>query len=273
MKLARSLGSVSAALLLTFAGVARADLPPPPGQTRVDYTFRVSGKTADVSLVAFPMYGKNDRHFAAIELDKDLRPVQGYTPGIYSLDAATLASLDGKDDDAIKAVLASKARVCVKEVPRVFTVADSTNVSAMTDVFTVEATASACKASFAKTLYASAKGDKAEGSVDAKGHRVAPKPFGGDLPAVGDLGFPLGTAATPSPSTSSVGAPTTPTAPTSTASTTGPSTDGTAPQRGGCAGCATAGGTTTTEAALAVAVTLGALARRRSARRSRAARP
>ena len=160
------------------------------------YAFQVTGSVQGVELVAYPMNtGSGTARFLRLELDKEWRPVQGFVPGIYSLpaaDAADLALFDGKDDDALGRVLASKGHVCAKAVPRVFQVSVDTKIEAMVDVFRVDATPSGCRAALVKTLYSNAQGAHGEGSVDASGRRVPPEPFGDDLPEVGDLGFPLG---------------------------------------------------------------------------------
>jgi hypothetical protein len=65
-------------LVASFVTVeSRADLPPPPGQTRVDYTFRVTGSVRDVVIVAFPIYVSGGKHALELELEKEVRPVQG----------------------------------------------------------------------------------------------------------------------------------------------------------------------------------------------------
>lgn len=223
---------------------ARADLPPPPGQTRVGYSFRVTGKVSGAVLVAYPMYNSAGGNVVELALGQDAVPVQGFTPGIYSLSAADVASLRGQEAAAVTDLLAKRAHVCVKAVPRVFSVPSATHVTSIVDVFEVDASATGCRTTFAKTLYGGGGGEKGEGSVDASGRRVPPAPFGDDLPPVGDLGFPLGGTG---PSPASRG------------------TD--APARGGCAGCAVSetehGG-----AAIAALALAGAWGRRRRARRS-----
>lgn len=245
---------------LTASVTARADLPPPPGQTRVSYSFRVGGKWEGVALVAFPMYTSGGGLVARIETGKDLTPFQGYTPGIYAMRAGDVASIsETKDDAAVRKLLDEKARVCVKQVPRVFTVPTSTKVHGIVDVFTVEATPDKCSASLEKSLYRGERGVEGEGKIDASGRRVPPSPFGSELPPVN--GIPASSAsATPEPSRWSDGA-----ASTETRATPTPSES-----RGGCAGCAL-GGVRPTESGplvLAAWVALGAL--RRSRRRARA---
>jgi hypothetical protein len=227
MAIRRVIGILGAVVLSgsICESVVRADLPPEPGQTRVDYTFRASGTETGVVLIAFPMYNSAGGHVLPLDLDKDARPVQGYTPGIYSLSADDAASLKGnEDDESIASTLKAKAHLCVKKVPRLFTVPTPTNITSVADVFHIDATTTACVASFQKTLYAGANGEKGEGTIDKAGHRLPPAPFGHDLPVVGDLGFVLGPTTAPS----STAAP-------STDSTT--PIDNTSPPRAGCASC------------------------------------
>ncbi len=195
---------------LATTGSARADLPPPEGQTRVAYSFRVVGSVAGVVLVAFPTDAPNRGQYAQLELDKDWTLVQGFRPGIYSIASADFAALGDKDATEVRQILATKGRVCVKTVPRVFQVPEDTKVSAMTDVFRIDATPQACRVSLQKTIYTGPNGERGEGSVDESGQRIVPEPFGDDLPEVAGLGFTPGPAAT-------------------------------APSRGGCAACSASG--------------------------------
>src|SRR5262249_9193540 len=93
---------------LTVDGAARADLPPPPGQTKVDYTVRVQSSTQGVELVAYPTYVSEGGSVERVTAGKDLRFFQGYTPGIYSISAEDVASLVGKEGDKIDKVLSAK---------------------------------------------------------------------------------------------------------------------------------------------------------------------
>ncbi|MBK7584537.1 MAG: hypothetical protein IPI67_30665 [Myxococcales bacterium] len=249
-------------------GIARADLPPPDGQTGVDYAFRVSGAATGVVLVAFPMYSSDGGHILKLAFDQDARPVQGWTPGIYSVGADALASIkDTADDDAIRALLASKAHMCVKQVPRVRHVPRATRVNSITDVFRVEATAAACKTTFDKTLYGGAKGMQGEGTVDTTGRRLAPAPFGSELPNVGDLGFTLTQPAlTPPPAITPTSPAPTPSPPTPATSTARPDS-GSPPSRSGCAGCAVPSSQESNQRPAAWAVFAVGLLRRRRARK------
>jgi hypothetical protein len=260
-----SAGVLGLVVGLTVQSAARADLPPPPGQTRVNYTVRVTSSTRGVELVAYPTYVSAGGSLARVTPDQDLRFFQGYTPGIYSLPAEDAASLVGKDSAQIDKILAAKAHVCVKKVPRVFTVPSATKVTSMIDVFQIEATTGGCHASLAKTIYAGANGEHGEGTVDASGHRLPPAPFGKDLPLVEDLGFPLGTSG----AASAAGAP--PQAPESAPSQAPESAPPSAreevsPPRAGCAGCALPAGSQTGADALAL-LALGLSASRRARRR------
>lgn len=166
---------------------ARADLPPPPGQTRVSYSFRVAGEVRDVVLVAFPIYTAGGKYALELELGKDATPVQGWTPGIYAIRAGDFSPVkDSTDDSAVRQVLESKGRLCVKKVPRVFTVPTSTKVTSLRDEFAVQATPEGCRATLEKTLYRGANREEGEGTVDSSGRRVPPAPFGSELPAIGD---------------------------------------------------------------------------------------
>lgn len=244
----RILGAALFGLVAVSAGDARADLPPPPGQTRVGYSFRVTGTVKDAVLVAYPLYNSGGGTVVDIVFDKDLVPIQGWTPGIYSLssaDATALRAIQEPKDAAD--FLEKKAHVCVKSVPRLFNVPSATHVSSAVDVFQIDATATSCKASFAKSIYTGEKGEKGEGTVDAAGHRIVPAPFGKGLPDVGDLGFALDGKAPPTPSTPPTSSPSA--APSGVPSSTPSSfptaapqpTDDNAPKRGGCAGCIVSG--------------------------------
>lgn len=238
-----ALGMISGLLALGSLGDSRADLPPPDGQTRVSYSFRVTGSTKDAVLVAFPMYVADGSNALALSLDRDEMCVQGYTPGIYSLPTADAASLAGKDQAKVKEILAAKGTPCVKAVPRVFTVPTPTRVTSIVDVFAIEAGAGSCRTSFAKTVYGGARGEKGEGGVDGSGHRLPPQPFGDDLPAVGDLGFSLeGTSKGSSPA---------------------------AAGRGGCAGCTASGSDVRGSGALGLGLVFAACALGRGRTRSR----
>lgn len=228
--------------------LAQADLPPPPGKTQVHYAVRVTGAPQGVVLVAHPTYVSSGGSVEQLTADKDLVPIKGYTPGIYSLSAEDAASLAGKSGDVVKAVLAAKGHVCVQEVPRVFTVPTETKITSIIDVVKVEATPASCRASLEKTLYGGANGEKGEGGVDASGHRLPPPPFSGeDLPVV--TGFDIGGA---KPVSSS---PQTPSSPPAEA------------PRTGCSGCSTPAGTSAGGFALAL-IALAGVAIRRGRRRS-----
>src|SRR5689334_11620129 len=89
---------------LTVETAARADLPPPPGQTRVSYTVRVISSTQGAALVAYPTYASGGGSVELVTPNQDLKFFQGYTPGIYSLPAEEAASLVGKDSAQVDKV-------------------------------------------------------------------------------------------------------------------------------------------------------------------------
>lgn len=233
---------------LLLPRLAQADLPPPPGKTQVHYAVRVTGTPEGVVLVAHPTYVSSGGSVAQLTADKDLVPIKGYTPGIYSLSADDAAALAGKSGDEVKTVLAAKGHVCVREVPRVFTVPTETKITSIVDVVKIEATPASCRASLEKTLYGGANGEKGEGGVDGSGHRLPPPPFSGeDLPVV--TGFDIAGA---KPASSSAQTPSSPPA---------------EPPRTGCSGCSTPAGTSTGGGVLA-AIALAGVAIRRRQRRS-----
>ena len=245
---------------LVAAPTAHADLPPPEGQTRVAYRFRVTGAASGAVLVAYPMYNSAGGTVLELKLDQDALTFQGYMPGIYSFSSADAAALTGKDDAAFKDDLAKKGHVCVKAVPRVFSVQSSTLVTAITDVFEVDASATACRAKFKTTLYGGANGEKGEGGVDASGHRTPSAPFGSDLPVVGDMGLGIDGKSTAGGGTASPSA-------VADASSSVPS-HGTDPApRAGCAGCAVSTARSSATAEWLALGLAGALAWRRPGRR------
>lgn len=198
------------ALLGLSVGAARADLPPPQGQTRVDYRVRITGTVGPgLALVAHPSYVSAGGSVAIVTTESELRFVQGYRPGIYSLPAADAAALVGKSGEEVDKALAEKGRVCVQEVPRVFAVATETKITAMTDVIQVDAGPEACRAALARTLYRGEGGASGEGGADAAGRRVPPAPFTDkDLPPLTGLAAasPTSAAATPPPASTQQGA-------------------------------------------------------------------
>lgn len=239
--------SASLGLLLALtSATARADVPPPAGQTRVQYAVRVVGGGPGVALVAHPTYGPEGGSVALVSPEQELRFVQGYQPGIYSLPAEEAAALVGRSGEEVDRALAAKGRVCVQKVPRVFQVATETRITAMTDVFEIAATPTSCRATLARTIYGGADGQTGEGTVDAAGRRVPPAPFTDrDLPVVAALGF------APGPSTAS--APARP--PANPPASEGPP----ASEKAGCAIAATEGH----ERALLVLVFVAVVRRRR----------
>lgn len=235
MRLSRAVPFASVLLAsLVGLGSARADLPPPPGTTRVAYSFRVDGTPKDRALIAFPLYRSGGGRVVELTPGKDFTPFQGWTPGIYSVPASLLPTLVGNEnDDAVRQTLERQGQVCLKQVPRVFTVPTRTKIRSMVDVFQIDASPSGCKATLSKTLYAGADGEKGEGAADASGRRTPPAPFGNELPPVGDVGANAGATTTPT-----AAAP-----PSATASAAPATTSGGAPaSRGGCAGCRIASG-------------------------------
>lgn len=178
------------ALLGLAEGAARADLPPPSGQTRVDYRVRVAATLGPgLALVAHPTYvSSGGGSVVLMTAETELSFVQGYQPGIYSLPAADAAALVGKSGEEVDKALAEKGRVCIRQVPRVFTVATETKITAMTDVIQVDAGPEACRAALARTLYRGEGGASGEGGADAAGRRVPPAPFTDkDLPPLSGL--------------------------------------------------------------------------------------
>ena len=253
------------------SGEASADLPPPPGMAQVWYLFRVDAVPDGMTLVAFPAYNSDHQsgHHVALEAGKDVKSFQGYTPGLYALPTADAASLPD-DDGALKALLESKGKLCLKKIPRLFTVPTSTGVREVTDVMHVTVTPAGCSTRLVKTVFAGEKGKPSgEGGVDAAGKRLPPPPFGRDLPDVSAAGFVLDGATAnvaAAPATAPTTAPTHgPVGPEGTgAAGARPVVPPSEPARGGCAGCAVVSGASGWEAGLAaLLVGLGLAARRR----------
>ncbi len=234
---------VASLVAISTTSVAWADLPPPPGQTHVDYSFEVDADVEGSAVVAFPSYGGGDAsNVQVMEARKPLRPVKGWTPGIYLLPKADVAGVPKGDQDAAKAYLESHGKVCVKQVPRIYRIATETNVDKAHDVIHIESKGAACEASLIKTLYTAPDGRKAEGGADAKGQRNAPAPFDKGLPSVSEAGF-VGAAGKASSDVVPSAAPSS--APASSASSAAPSPSsgspaakpGVDPPPQGCASC------------------------------------
>jgi hypothetical protein len=235
---------VAASFVAGLAGVARADLPPPPGQHRVDYSFEIDADVEGSAIVAFPQYGSGDAsNVAVVEPGKAVRPFKGWTPGLYLLPKADVAGIPKGDQEAAKTYLASKAKVCLKEVPRVFQIAEATNVDKLHDVIHLAAKGPACEASLVKSLYTAPDGKKAEGGVEASGQRRAPAPFDQGLPSVSEAGFTGMGVAQPSPSPPPSPSPGPAASPAGSTSSSPAPSGAPAPsakpgaESGGCAGC------------------------------------
>lgn len=191
---------VLAALTVALVSAdALADLPPPEGETRVDYTFTIDAVPAGMTVIGFPSYNFKtpDTHVVLVQPGEEVRMFQGWTPGLYVVPSADAADVTGSDD-AVKAYLAAKGKQCLTKVPRVFSVATTSGVEKMSDVIHLDASTSGCTATLARTRY-EGPGGKGEGGVDASGKRTPPSPFGADLPDVRASGFVLAT--TPAPAT------------------------------------------------------------------------
>lgn len=216
------------AALVWDAPSALADLPPPPGQTRVNYMLKVSGAPAGSVIVASPMYNSEGGSVVVVNDGAEVGFFQGYVPSVYTLSAADLPSVQGKGPEAL-AALNSKALVCIKKVPRVFQVPTVSRVTKMVDVFQIEVAEGVCKATLVKTLYSGASGESGEGGVDASGKRTAPAPFVADeLPPIGDTSLaPKGASAPAATGTAAANSDQPANAP--------------AASQGGCAGCSAAG--------------------------------
>lgn len=195
-------------LVMCSATAARADVPPPEGLRRIDYRVQVTGGGPGVAIVAYPTYVSEGGSVAVVKPDQELRFVQGYRPGIYSLPAEDAAALVGKSGEEVDRALAAKGRVCVEKVPRVFTVATDTKITAMTDIVEIVATPTSCRATLARTRYGGENGEAGEGTIDASGRRRPPAPFSDkDLEVVTELGFTPGPANGPAPGPAPVEAP------------------------------------------------------------------
>ncbi len=257
-----------AALASFSASSAHADLPPEPGHTRVNYQFQIDAAIDGRALVAFPIYNftDNESHSQVLAAGTDVRPVQGYTPGIYSVATADVASIPKGQDEAEKFLKAHGA-LCLKHVPRVFDVPTSTGVDGITDVIHVSQSGVGCQASLAKTIYGGPGGKRGEGGADASGNRTPPAPFASGLPSLGDSGFALASTSTPpsqpasSAAPSALPSPSTPSAPSAVD-----------PPKGGagCAGCAVSQSSAPWGAVGLSALLSLAAWRRRSARSNRA---
>lgn len=269
----RKLSALALALLVaSFAAPSRADLPPPPGQTRVDYSFEVDAGVDGSAIVAFPSYGSGDAsNVQVIEAGRKVTPIKGWTPGIYLLPSGDVAGVPKGDQEAAKAYLEAHAKTCVKQVPRVYQIATETKVDKLHDVIHVDAKGGACRASLVKSLYTSTDGKKVDGGVDANGNRTAAPPIGKDLPSVSEAGFvgagtaPPTDASPPSPSSAS---PTPSAAPSSSGAPAPSSKPGAdPPPSNGCAGCALTEPTSRGAGALLAGGALAlAIARRRRPR-------
>jgi MYXO-CTERM domain-containing protein len=258
---------LAAALVSAVAGVARADLPPPDGMTRVDYTFEIDRAVEGRAIVAFPQYGTGDRsNVTVVEPGKSIRPFKGWTPGLYLVAQADVASIPRGDQEAAKTWLEAHARVCLKVVPRVFDIAKDTNVDEVRDVIHLEAKGDRCEAALVRSVYKSIDGKTVEGGVDASGDRTAPAPIGPGLPSVREAGF-VAFSGPPSPSPSPTSAPAAASA-SSTSPATGPSATAVAPRApsSGCAGCTVTSHASRGGAAVVwgAALVLALLRRRRS---------
>ncbi len=267
--LSRVCGLLGLVGLVVGAQTARADLPPPPGQVRVQYTVKVTGGGPDVALVAHPTYASGGGSVERVTPDGELRLWQGYRPGIYSVPAGEVGALIGKSGPEVDALLAAKAKLCVKRVPRVFQVEEQTRITAMTDVFHVEATATSCRATLVRTDYVGANGERGAGGVDAQGNRLPPAPFTGEgLPRVEELGFsPETPKETPGPATAPTKQDPTAKEPAKTADapvTTPADARSSAPPPASASACAVADGS---GSSLALLMVVGLTRMRRRARR------
>ncbi len=234
----RSLAAILGSLLLGHS--AHADLPPPVGMTRVLYQFRVDSVPAGMILVAFHAYNPANRkgNFVPLAAGKSVNSYQGYTPGIYALPQADAALLIDQDDKETEALLKTRAQLCLKAIPRVFTVSTRNNIAEMEDVLHVTVTPQGCSTHLVSTTYASPGGARGEGGVDAAGHRRPPPPFGQDLPDVlpsglNLLGAPPSTGAPAGDATGSANS-----APAGAPASVPARAPQSEPARGGCAGCA-----------------------------------
>lgn len=261
-----------AAVTISLAAepAVRADVPPPPGRTRVAYRFRLDQAPEGRVIVAFPTYNFTDgAPSQVLEVAKDYNTVQGYQPGIYSLDRADASALPKKYDEA-KAFLESHAAVCLKQVPRVFEVPTGNGFNEVTDTFRVSMADGKCRTQLTSTTYRG-NGKSGQGGVLSNGKRRVPAPFRGDVPPVTDSGLDLSAAAAGPIATPTAATPTdttpTDTTPTDASPPNQPSATPVAPaaRSVGCAGCTTAG-----QAPLRfewVAVALGLLGAFRATRR------
>lgn len=206
--------SLVALALASAAAVARADVPPPPGITRVQYLFHVDVVPEGHAVIAFPTYdpGTGGR-FVTLEAGKDVQSFQGYRPGLYLLPAADAAALAGKDEPALKAALDASARQCLKQVPRVYELPDEARITKITDTIHLDRTAAGCEARLVRTQYEGPAGERGEGGVDASGKRTPPAPFG-KVPDITESGFVLAASGpapaptpTPTPTSKPVTAP------------------------------------------------------------------
>lgn len=192
-------GALLAALVRT---PARADLPPPAGQTRVQYLFRIDGVPHEIAVIAYPTYNSRDPgDVASLAAGEDQLLVQGYQPGLYALPAADTAGLAGLTGDAVQTYLAAHAKPCLRQIPRVFAVPTATGITRMTDVIHITTTATTCSAALVTTIYEGADGARGEGNVDTTGQRTPPAPFGRDIPDVRGFGLSLPAPPLPPPVT------------------------------------------------------------------------
>ncbi|MBK8256540.1 MAG: hypothetical protein IPK82_28205 [Polyangiaceae bacterium] len=262
-----SLGTVclSAALILN-APAALADVPPPDGQTRVHYSIKVSGAPAGNVVVASPMSTSDGSSVAVVNEGQEMGFFQGYVPTVYTLPSADLVSVQVKGPEALTA-LKSKALVCIQKVPRVFQVPTTSRVTKMVDVFQIEVSQGACKATLVKTLYSGASGESGEGGVDASGKRTAPAPFLADeLPPTGDTSLSPKGAASPNTNAGASPVATGTAAPMSDQPANAP-----AASQGGCAGCSSTGIAASGMGGVALAA-LAALTGRRARKKTKRSR-
>jgi len=251
-----------ALLALGLARPSRADVPPPPGYTRVAYSYQLSAPVEGRAIVAFPTYTNAGGVAEVMEGGKEYRTVQGYAPGLYSVARADADALPKGDED-VKKLLAARGVQCIKAMPRIYQVPIKNGFTQMRDVFRVTMNEGKCRTELVSTTY-EGNGKKAEGGVLSNGTRNVPAPFAAfEIDPIGDIGIDLAgapkasDAPSPAPLDAPANGPSSPAAPAEPPATH-------EPPSAGCAGCADTGRSPSGDAwALGGLLALGAALQRR----------
>lgn len=149
----RSLPALALALALFSPALARADVPPPDGQRRVPYRFRVDGvakQSPDHVIVVYPWSLSNGAPTREQTMAPDGQWVsvgrRSYPPELYAVRKAdyeeftkSYVAPDGpeRDDPAVEAFLTKAAKCNMGPVPR-FTVSDDSPLDTIEETFVAQ---------------------------------------------------------------------------------------------------------------------------------------